>query len=116
MSSAREPVSEVDLATSRWPQRYSVAALFFLATILCYLDRVNISVAIIPLASDLGYDSAAQGMILSAFFWGYIWPQLAGGWLADRYGGKRVLAVGVAVWSLATLMIPPAARLSFGLL
>jgi MFS transporter, ACS family, solute carrier family 17 (sodium-dependent inorganic phosphate cotransporter), other len=98
---------------SRWPRRYTIAALFFFGTVLCYLDRVSISVAIIPLAADQGYDSAAQGLILSAFFWGYLWPQLAGGWLADRFGGKRVLAFGVAVWSVATFVTPGAARMSF---
>jgi len=104
------------IAQSRWPRRYSITALFSLATVLCYLDRVSISIAIIPLARDAGYDSAAQGLILSAFFWGYLWPQLAGGWLADRFGGKRVLGLGVAVWSLATFITPAAARVSFGLL
>jgi MFS transporter, ACS family, solute carrier family 17 (sodium-dependent inorganic phosphate cotransporter), other len=103
-------------AASRWPRRYTIAALFFFATVLCYLDRVSISVAIIPLAADEGYDSAAQGLILSAFFWGYLWPQLAGGWLADRFGGKRVLAFGVAVWSVATFITPGAARTSFTVL
>jgi MFS transporter, ACS family, solute carrier family 17 (sodium-dependent inorganic phosphate cotransporter), other len=100
----------------RWPGRYTVAVLFFLATMLCYVDRISISIAIIPLARAEGYDSAAQGLILSAFFWGYIWPQLAGGWLADRAGGKRVLGAGVAVWSLATLVTPLAASVSFAAL
>ena len=90
-------------------------ALFFLATVLCYVDRVSISVAIIPLAHDRGYDGAAQGIILSAFFWGYLWPQLLGGWMSDRFGGRRVLAAGVAVWSIATLLMPPAS-IAFGLL
>lgn len=103
-------------AAARWPRRYTIAALFFFGTVLCYLDRVSISVAIIPLAADEGYDSASQGLILSAFFWGYLWPQLAGGWLADRFGGKRVLAFGVAVWSLATFITPSAARMSFTVL
>ena len=53
---------------SRWARRYTIATLFFLGTVLCYLDRVSISVAIIPLAADEGYDAAAQGLILSAFF------------------------------------------------
>ncbi len=101
---------------SRLPRRYTVAGLFFLATVLCYLDRVSISVALIPLSADEGYSVAAQGLILSAFFWGYLWPQLAGGWLADRFGGKRVLAFGVAVWSLATFITPAAARSSLALL
>ena len=104
------------VAASRWPRRYTIAALFFFGTVLCYLDRVSISVAIIPLAADEGYDSAAQGLILSAFFWGYLWPQLAGGWFADRFGGKRVLGFGVAVWSIATFITPGAARTSFTVL
>ena len=103
-------------AETRWPRRYTVAVLFSLGTLLCYLDRISISVALIALAADEHYDTAAQGLILSAFFWGYICLQLAGGWLADRFGGKRVLATGVAVWSLATFVTPAAAHTSFGLL
>ncbi len=100
----------------RWPARYTVVALFFLGTALCYIDRISISVAIIPLAREFGYDSAAQGLVLSAVFWGYIWTQLAGGWMADRFGGHRVLAAGVAIWSLATFIMPPAAAASFSAL
>jgi MFS transporter, ACS family, solute carrier family 17 (sodium-dependent inorganic phosphate cotransporter), other len=91
-----------------WPRRYTIVALFFLATMLCYVDRVSISVAIIPLAREKHYNAAAQGVILSAFFWGYIWLQLVGGWMADRFGGKRVLATGVALWSAATFLTPAA--------
>lgn len=99
----------------RWPRRYTVIILFALSTVLCYIDRVNISIAIIPLAHAKGYSEAARGLILSAFFWGYLWPQLLGGWLADRFGGKRVLGAGVALWSLATFLTP-VATVSFGLL
>ncbi|HUY20165.1 MAG TPA: ACS family MFS transporter [Candidatus Binataceae bacterium] len=99
-----------------WPRRYTVIVLFALGTALCYIDRVNISIAIIPLAADKGYDAAAQGLVLSSFFWGYIWLQMLGGWLADRFGGKRVLMAGVAIWSLATALTPPAASISFGAL
>ncbi len=90
----------------RWPRRYSVIILFALSTVLCYIDRVNISIAIIPLARAKGYSEAERGLVLSAFFWGYLWPQLPGGWLADRFGGKRVLGAGVATWSIATFLTP----------
>ena len=100
----------------RWPQRYTVVALFFLGTALCYIDRISISVAIIPLARQFGYTSAAQGLVLSAVFWGYLWTQLVGGWMADRFGGHRVLAAGVAIWSLATFVTPLAAAAKFSAL
>src|SRR5271163_1018242 len=100
-------------ARSGWQHRYSIVALFFLATVLCYVDRVSISVAIIPLAHQFGYDSAAQGLVLSAVFWGYLWTQLIGGWMADRFGGHRVLAAGVAIWSIATFVTPIAAAATF---
>ncbi len=108
----------IDAARDRaagWPRRFTVIGLFSLATVLCYVDRVSISVAIIPLAAEKHLDAAAQGLILSAFFWGYLWPQLLGGWMADRFGGKRVLALGVAVWSAATF-VTPIASVSFATL
>lgn len=104
------------VGVTRWPQRYTVVTLFFLGTALCYIDRISISVAIIPIANQYGYDSAAKGLVLSAIFWGYLWTQLIGGWMADRFGGHRVLAAGVAVWSLATFVTPIAAASSFAAL
>src|SRR5438876_69668 len=102
--------AELDVRAGRrgWPRRYTVVGLFFLGTVLCYLDRVNISVGIIPLARERGYDAGQQGIVLSAFFWGYIWLQLAGGLIADRWGGRRVLAFGVGLWSIATILTPAA--------
>ncbi|MBE3604182.1 ACS family MFS transporter [bacterium] len=100
----------------RWPRRYTVVLMFALATALCYVDRTNIAIAIIPLARDHGYDPEQTGLVLSSFFWGYLWLQMAGGWMADRFGGKRVLAAGVALWSLATFLTPLAASWSFGAL
>ena len=104
------------LAPGRWPRRYTVIVLFFVSTVICYVDRVNVSVAIIPMSRGLGYSPATQGLILSAFFWGYIVSQLAGGWMADRFGGKAVLGFGVACWSLATFVTPLGAAVSLPLL
>lgn len=104
------------IAPSRIPRRYIIVVLYFLATMLCYVDRVSISVAIIPLARRFDYAAGAQGLILSAFFWGYFCTQLAGGWMSDRFGGRRVLGAGVAIWSLATLFTPQAAAISFAVL
>lgn len=47
-------------------------------------------------------------MIQSSFLWGYMATQLLGGYLADKYGGKAVLAGGIAWFSLASLLLPAA--------
>jgi len=103
-------------STRVWPRRYTVVALSFLAVFVCYIDRVNISVAIIPMAADLGWTPEMQGRVLASFFVGYLLLQVAGGRLADRFGGKVVLAGGVLAWSLFTVLTPPAAYLGFGVL
>src|SRR5262245_54389736 len=92
-----------------WPARFSVIGLCFFSTFICYLDRVNISVAIIPMAEELGWSLSTQGVVLSAFFYGYLATQVLGGWLADRYGGKRVLGIAVVWWSIFTFLTPPIA-------
>jgi MFS transporter, ACS family, solute carrier family 17 (sodium-dependent inorganic phosphate cotransporter), other len=99
-----------------WQRRYTVVGLSFLAVVICYVDRVNISVAIIPMSADLGWDLETRGIVLSSFFAGYLLLQIVGGRLADRFGGKIVLGIGVLVWSLFTLLTPPAAFLGLGIL
>jgi ACS family sodium-dependent inorganic phosphate cotransporter len=101
---------------AHWPRRHLVVLLAFASVFVCYIDRVNISVAIIPMAEDLGWSLATQGTVLSSFFLGYLLLQIVGGRLADRFGGKVVLAAGVLVWSLFTILTPPAAWLGLAVL
>jgi ACS family sodium-dependent inorganic phosphate cotransporter len=79
------------------------------AVFICYMDRVIVSVAIIPMAADFSWSPEEMGRVLSSFFAGYLLTQVAGGWLAERYGGKVVLGLGVLLWSLFTLITPIAA-------
>jgi len=73
------------------------------------MDRINISVTAPLIMKELNWDEASLGIILSSFFFGYTLLQIPGGWLADRYGGKKVLTFGVLWWSVFT-MITPLAR------
>jgi ACS family sodium-dependent inorganic phosphate cotransporter len=75
--------------------------------LLCYLqDKVNMSVAIIPMAQDFGWSPSVSGLVQSAFFWGYILSQLPGGYLTTKHGGRKVMPAGVTMWSLATAAVP----------
>ena len=87
--------------------------LCFFATFICYIDRVNISVAIIPMAEQFGWTDTERGVVLSSFFVGYLVTQVLGGSLAARFGGKAVLGFGVLWWSLFTLLTPLSAMTSF---
>jgi len=81
------------------------------AALLCYLDRTNISTAIVAMAEQFGWNKQFCSIVMSAFFAGYGATQVWGGQLSDRYGGSAVLAAGLAIWSLATVLTPIAASL-----
>jgi ACS family sodium-dependent inorganic phosphate cotransporter len=80
------------------------------------MDRVNMSIAILPISQQFQWTSATIGLVQSSFFWGYLLTQVAGGVWADRFGGKKVLGFGVIWWSLATIMTPIAAKISLPVL
>jgi MFS transporter, ACS family, solute carrier family 17 (sodium-dependent inorganic phosphate cotransporter), other len=96
-------------SASSWRRRWTVVALCFVAFMLCNMDRVNMSVAILPMREQYGWDPRTVGLVQSSFFWGYLLTQVLGGVWADKYGGKLVLGLGVLWWSLATALTPLAA-------
>lgn len=96
--------------------RHRLVLLSFFAVFICYIDRVSISVAIIPMAEHLNWDLKTQSLVMSSFFVGYLVMQIAGGRLADRFGGKIVLGLGVLLWSLFTFLTPPAAMAGLAIL
>ncbi|XP_053403523.1 sialin-like [Mercenaria mercenaria] len=61
-------------------------------------------------------DKKTQGLILGSFFLGYALTQLPGGWLAGRYGGKKLCGWSMFACAVATLLTPLAARTSAGVL
>jgi ACS family D-galactonate transporter-like MFS transporter len=88
-------------STSR---RWAVVALLAVASIVAYIDRVNLSVALIDVdfKTFFGLSNTDRGLANSAFFWSYAALQIPAGWLVDRYGSKRPIAIGFAVWSILT--------------
>ncbi|KAG0590416.1 hypothetical protein KC19_1G097700 [Ceratodon purpureus] len=93
------------------PPRFKLILTTALAFVICNMDKVNMSVAIIPMSHQLGWNSTTAGLVQSSFFWGYCMSQLPGGWLAKAFSGQRVLRAGVLMWSLATAAVPSTARI-----
>ncbi|MBE7197267.1 MAG: MFS transporter [Parafilimonas terrae] len=68
------------------------------------IDRAALAIANPLIRADLGLSLAQMGLLLSAFLWAYAFSQLPVGVLIDRFGPRRLLAAGIAVWSGAQLL------------
>ncbi|KAL6981975.1 Ascorbate transporter, chloroplastic, variant 4 [Sarracenia purpurea var. burkii] len=95
----------------QFPKRWVIVLLCFAAFLLCNMDRVNMSIAILPMSQEFNWNSTTVGLIQSSFFWGYLLTQILGGIWADKIGGKMVLGFGVIWWSVATVLTPIAAKI-----
>ncbi|XP_023247460.1 sialin-like [Copidosoma floridanum] len=66
--------------------------------------------SVITLPYDVPYnwqeDQYTRGWILSSFYWGYVVTHLPGGMLAERYGGKYSLGLGILSTAIFTLLTP----------
>jgi ACS family sodium-dependent inorganic phosphate cotransporter len=93
-----------------------VVAMCFVAMVICYLDRVSMSTAVVPMAEQYGWSNTTKGWVLSSFFIGYMLTQIPASWVVNRYGGRIVLGISLLWWSLVTMLTPLAAMSSLGLL
>jgi MFS transporter, ACS family, glucarate transporter len=82
--------------------RYYVLVLSFLVALVMYLDRACMGAATPTIMKEFGVDKVTMGWSVSAFNWMYAVFQIPGGWLADRYGSRMVLAAAITWWSIFT--------------
>src|SRR5579875_2776427 len=81
--------------------QHTALTMLVLAGTLNYVDRAALSTANPLIRQELGLSIADMGLLLSAFLWAYAFAQLPGGALVDRVGPRRLLAAGLAIWSVA---------------
>lgn len=82
--------------------RWLLIFWMFVISAIAYLDRVNISIAGGMMEREYHIDHVHLGWVLSAFVFGYASFQAPGGWLADRFGPRRILAAGAIWWAVFT--------------
>ncbi|XP_017132353.1 sialin [Drosophila elegans] len=117
------------------PQRWILAIMGFFAIFNAYTMRVCLSQAITVLVvkrnhtgsahsdaicepdeddgapvsregGDYEWSEEKQGLILASFYIGYIVTHLPGGVLADKFGGKWTLSIGIFLTAAFTLITP----------
>lgn len=84
--------------------RWMLIFWLFVLSAVSYLDRVNISIAGGAIAEAYHLTDVELGKVFSAMLVGYALFQTVGGRLADRFGPRRVLALGVAWWGVFTAL------------
>jgi MFS transporter, Spinster family, sphingosine-1-phosphate transporter len=69
-----------------------------------YLDRFVLSAVLTPLQKELGINDGQAGRLVTAFMIGYFVTSPVFGWLGDRWSRKWLIAAGIFVWSLGTVL------------
>lgn len=90
--------------------RFFLVFWLFVLSAVAFLDRTNISIAGLQISREYGLGNQRLGWIFSAFLIGYAIFQVPAGWLAARFGPRRVLTLSVLWWGVATALtalLPP---------
>ena len=85
------------------PELSRLAVLLALSIFINYIDRGNLSIAGLLIKNDLGLSYFQLGILFSSFFWTYAVFQIVSGWLVDRFDVNWILALGILLWSAATV-------------
>ena len=88
---------------------YIVLGLCCAIATISSLDRVMMSVAIMPMSAELLYSDTTKGLIAAAFTTGYFLFFVPAGVVAATFSPSATLSVGLVIWSLAQAATPTAA-------
>lgn len=90
---------------SPFPSRYSwyVVGVLTLANLAGWVDRLILSLMVVPIRRDLGISDTQMSLLIGlAFSVFYTVLGLPIGWLADRGNRKAIMGWGIAIWSVMT--------------
>ncbi|HTL91280.1 MAG TPA: MFS transporter, partial [Steroidobacteraceae bacterium] len=85
--------------------RWAIVGLLAAALFINYVDRGAVPTAAHLIQEVLTLSAKQLGVLFSAFFWTYSILQIPIGWVAERYGAQRVLAIGLGLWACATMLV-----------
>jgi MFS family permease len=85
--------------------RWSLVLLLAGAVFINYVDRGAMPTAAHLLQDELALAAPDLGVLFGAFFWSYALLQIPAGYLAERFGALPVLACGLVIWAVATMLV-----------
>lgn len=91
--------------------RWRIVVILGVVAGVTYIDRLNLGIVAKFILEEYHFTTQSMGWILGAFSLGYAIFHVPGGWLADRYGPRRVLAGAILWFSVFTALTAIAPRL-----
>ncbi|MFB5189024.1 MFS transporter [Alicyclobacillus fastidiosus] len=85
----------------RWLRIIPVALLMYT---IAYIDKSNVSFAFSGMEKDLGFGATASGLVSGILFFGYLFTQMAGGYMASRSSPKKIVFWLLIIWGLFAML------------
>lgn len=90
-------------------------AVIAISQLIVVLDDTIANIALPTLQNDLGISAASLPWVVNAYILAFGGLLLFGGRLGDLYGRRRMLQVGMAVFTVASLLVGDALVHGYGL-
>ncbi len=96
--------AKVDVQALRRKTAWRVLPLVFLLYIAAYLDRANVGFAKLRMAGDLGFSEEVYGLGIGIFFIGYLFLEIPGALLVERWSARKWFARILISWGLVSAL------------
>ena len=84
--------------------RWIILALLFAASVMNYIDRQTLSIMARTIQDELHISDSGYAVIVEMFLLAYMLGFLTVGWVADRLGVRRSMALFVGWWSVSDML------------
>ncbi|MFD4828598.1 MFS transporter [Streptomyces uncialis] len=85
------------------PRRWLILIVLCLSTLVLVIDNMVLTVAVPSLAADLGATAQDTQWILDSYILVFAGLLLTSGSLSDRFGRRRIMVIGLALFGLSSL-------------
>jgi sugar phosphate permease len=87
-----------------WGYRWTLVGILWLLYIINYFDRISVLTFLPLIRQDLNLTHQEIGLAASIFFFAYALAQVSAGYLADKFGPKKVMAIAIVVFTVVTFL------------
>ncbi|MBY8989912.1 MAG: MFS transporter [Candidatus Lokiarchaeota archaeon] len=97
--------SEAEVKSQFKSWRMRIFFTVWITYMIYYIGRTNISIAKPFIMSEYGISATVMGLVGTTFFLAYAFGQFVNGFLGDKIGARRFIAIGLIVSSVINLFM-----------